>query len=244
MINFAHRGASGYYPENTMLSFQKAVEMNCTGIETDVQMTRDGAIVLIHDEKVRRTTDGTGYVKDYTCKELCRLNAGSWFDPRISNVHVPLAEELLEYAKQKNIVVDLELKTNRIDYPGIEEKIIELIHKTGMEQLAIVSAFNPKSLDLCKEIDPSIKTALLYKRRFFRPGKPAFSLKTDAIHPPFQVVRNKKFVDDLKNRGYMINTWTVDNIRQMRFLKSCEVDGIMTNFPDLLDKVMNESPIK
>ena len=94
-INYAHRGASAYYPENTMLSFEKALEMGATGIETDVQLTKDGVLVLIHDEMVNRTTNGEGFVEDYTYKELNKLDAGCWMGEEFTGIKIPTVEELI-----------------------------------------------------------------------------------------------------------------------------------------------------
>jgi glycerophosphoryl diester phosphodiesterase len=238
MINFAHRGASGYYPENTMISFKRALEMNCTGIETDIQMTRDGLLILMHDEKINRTTNGSGYIKDYTYKELKKLDAGSWFDKRFKNAAIPLAEELLELTKLKDIFINLELKTDKIWYKNIEEKVIELINKINMNDRVIISSFNHKSLMLCKEIDSTIKTAVLYKRRFSKPEKFADLSKADAVHPPFYAIRNKNFVNNLKAKGFMINSWTVNSYENMELLIERGIDGIITNFPDMLNEIL------
>jgi glycerophosphoryl diester phosphodiesterase len=241
MINFAHRGASGYYPENTMLSFRKALEMNCTGIETDVQMTSDGLLVLMHDEKINRTTNGSGYIRDYTYKELKKMNAGSWFDKRFKNTVIPLAEELLELTKLKDIFINLELKTDIIWYKNIEEKVIELINKLNMNDRVIISSFNHKSLMLCKEIDSTIKTAVLYKRRFSKPETFASVSNADAIHPPFYAIRSKNFVKSLKDKGFMINSWTVNSYNNMELLIERGIDGIITDFPDMLNEILTET---
>jgi glycerophosphoryl diester phosphodiesterase len=122
IINYAHRGASGNYPENTMLSFQKALELGASGIETDVQMTSDGKLVLIHDERVDRTTDGVGFVKDYTYSELNKLDAGSWLSSDYANEKIPNFEGFLEFIKNTKLLLNLEIKSNIIQYPGIEKK--------------------------------------------------------------------------------------------------------------------------
>lgn len=131
VINYAHRGASGYCPENTMASFRKAVELGCDGVETDVQMTSDGVMVLIHDEMVDRTTDGKGLVKSFSYKALRSLNAGD-------NEAIPTAEELLIFAKENNIRINFELKTGIVIYPGIEEKLIDMVYRYDMQNLSLI----------------------------------------------------------------------------------------------------------
>lgn len=241
MINFAHRGASGYYPENTMISFRKALDMNCTGIEADVHLTRDGMLIIMHDEKINRTTNSSGYIKDYNYKELKKMDAGSWYDRRFKNEGIPLVEDLLELSKQRDIFVNLELKTDIIRYKNIELKVINLINKLNMNNRVIISSFNYSSLILCKEIDKSIKTALLHKRRFKWPEKLASLSMADAIHPSFFAVRSKKHVDNLKNKGFMINAWTANSYECMESLIKKGVDGIITDFPDMLNEVLDKS---
>ena len=158
IINYAHRGASGYFPENTMLSFRKALELGATGIETDVQMSSDGVLLLIHDEDVTRTTNGSGLVKDFTNADLNNLDAGSWFSQNYKGEKIPTAEELIIFAKENNLLLNLELKNSVIIYPGIEEKIIEMIFKYKYENKVILSSFNHYSMVRCKKISKKIKS--------------------------------------------------------------------------------------
>jgi glycerophosphoryl diester phosphodiesterase len=161
-INYAHRGASGYYPENTMMAFEKAIELGCTGIETDVHMTKDGYLVLMHDEKIDRTTDGMGYIKDYNLEELRQLDAGKWKALEFSGERIPTVEELIELAKSKDIIINFEIKTDVIWYKDIEQKLIEMIHKYNVSDKIIISSFNHYTIHKCKQIDKNIKTGLLY----------------------------------------------------------------------------------
>lgn len=169
IINYAHRGASGYFPENTMLAFEKAVSLGSTGIETDIQMTKDGVLVLIHDERVDRTTDGTGYVKDYTYKELLKLDAGSYVSEEFKGLKVPTLEELLQFASHNELKLDLELKSNIILYDGIEEKTVDLINKYNMNHRVTVSSFNHYSLMKIKRISKKTKIGLLYMTGLVHP---------------------------------------------------------------------------
>lgn len=110
IINFAHRGASAVCPENTMAAFRKGLELGATGIETDVQMTKDGGLVLIHDETLNRTTSGTGYVKDHSLAELLEVDAGSWFGPEFKDERLPLLEDLLDLLQGRDTILNIELK--------------------------------------------------------------------------------------------------------------------------------------
>ncbi len=123
----AHRGASAYYPENTMESFQGAIAMGADMIELDVQLTRDGEVVVFHDEKLTRCTNGKGRIADYTLVELKKLDAGSWFDKEYQGAKIPTLEEALSLCRDK-IAVNIEIKTEAVDEnirDGIEEKMPE-----------------------------------------------------------------------------------------------------------------------
>ena len=158
---YAHRGYSGRYPENTMLSFQKAAETGCDGIELDVQLTRDGTVVVIHDEAVDRTTDGTGLVKDYTFEELRKLDAGTIKGGRYGFCPVPSFEEYCEWASQYGFVTNVEIKTGVYYYEDIEEKTLEIIKKYHLEDRIMFSSFNHLSLERLKELAPDIPRGAL-----------------------------------------------------------------------------------
>ena len=124
---FAHRGYSAKYPENTMAAFKAALKFNVDGIELDVHETKDGALVVIHDEKVNRTTNGKGYVKDYTLKQIKELDAGSWFNKNFKGEKIPTLKEVLQLVKPTGKIVNIELKSNIIPYDGMDLKVVELI---------------------------------------------------------------------------------------------------------------------
>lgn len=240
IINYAHRGASGYFPENTMLSFKKAVELGATGIETDVQMTSDGVLVLIHDEYVNRTTNGIGLVKDFSYADLNNLDAGSWFNEKYKNEKIPTVEELIIFAKENNILLNLEIKNGEIIYQGIEEKLIEMLYKYKYEDEVILSSFNHYSMVHCKQISRKIKTGLLYVAGLYQPEVYCKSTGADALHPYFYSI-NKEIIDNAKKEGLLINPFTVNEEAHMENLISLGVDGLITNCPDKLKKVLLEA---
>lgn len=237
IINYAHRGASGYFPENTMLSFSKALELGATGIETDVQMTSDGVLVLIHDEDVTRTTNGLGLVKDFTYAGLNKLDAGSCFNKNYYSEKIPTAEELIIFAKKNSILLNLELKTGVIIYPGIEEKLIEMIYKYNYQDKVILSSFNHYSMVHCKEISKEIKTGLLYMAGLYQPELYCKTTKADALHPYFYSI-NKEIIDNAKKEGLLVNPFTVNEEVHMKNLIKAGVDGLITNYPDKLKAVL------
>ena len=237
-INYAHRGASGYYPENTLISFEKAIEMSCGGIETDVQLTKDGVLVLIHDEKINRTTNGTGWIKDYSYKKLSKLDAGSWMSKEFHEERIPTAEELISLVKSKDIIINFELKNGIVHYEGMEEKIIDLIHKHNMQNKVILSSFNHYSMVKCKEICREIKTGVLYEESLYKPYAYAKTTRANAIHPNYNVI-DEEIVRESKAAGIDVNIYTVNDEKHMRQFVNMKVDGIITNYPDKLHKILN-----
>ena len=237
IINYAHRGASGYFPENTLIAFEKALELGADGIETDVQMTKDGVLVLIHDETVDRTTDGLGYVKNYTYNELKKLNSYYYLKNSNTTTYIPTVEELLLIAKDKDIVINFELKNGIIPYEDMERKLINVITKFSLVNNVSLSSFNHNSLVKCKNICPEIKTGILYMESLFMPEIYCKSVKGDALHPYYLSV-NSAVVNSAHKVSLKINPFTVNDEDNMKKLIDLGVDGIITNYPDKLKKLL------
>lgn len=159
---WAHRGCSQNYPENTMTAFARAVEIReLTGIELDIQMTKDGEIVVIHDERVDRTTDGTGYVKDYTYAELRKLSieTGSLVKEKIPSIQEVL--DLLQDRMKEGLLLNIELKNSKVPYTGMEEKITELMARRNLQGQVVYSSFYTMSLHKIREIDKNASVGVL-----------------------------------------------------------------------------------
>lgn len=233
LINFAHRGSSAICPENTMAAFAKGLEQGATGIETDVQMTKDGRLVLIHDESVARTTGAEGLVKDYTYDELAKLDAGSWFGADFQGERIPLLEELLELTKNHGTIVNIELKNGSIQYPELEKRVIETVRHYNMSEQIVISSFNHYSLVECKHIDPEIRTGLLYGEGLYKPWEYAKLAKADALHAYHRAVL-PEWVEEAKQQGVVYHPWTVNDEEQMKTLIDAGVAGIITDYPDVL----------
>lgn len=238
-LNYAHRGASGYYPENTMLAFQKAVEMGCEGIETDVQLTKDGVLVICHDELLDRTTNGKGLIAETNYGDIAKLDAAKLWGGKFKDVKVPTLEELLAYVKDKNIMINLELKNSIIDYKNLEQLVIGMIYRYELKEKVIISSFNHYSILRCKAIDNTLKLGLLYDCCLYEPGKYASELGVGAVHPSFYSL-NEEVVKEIRSHNLMINTWTVNDEKYMHLLAKLGIDGIITNYPDRLKKVIQE----
>lgn len=237
LINYAHRGASGYYPENTMLSFQKAIEFGASGIETDVHMTKDGYLVLMHDEQVDRTTNGKGFIKDFELSALKKLDAGSWFDKELNNITVPTIEELFDLVADSKIILNIEIKTGIVFYPGIEEKLINTVKKYNLEDRVIFSSFNHYSMVYCKQLCKQIKTGLLYMEGLYKPELYCKQAHANAIHPSFYSI-NEEIVRAAITSGIEVNPFTVNDEKDMKRLISYGVSGIITNYPNKLRSLL------
>lgn len=237
----AHRGASAYAPENTMASFVKAIEMNSDGIELDVHMSKDGAIVVCHDEKVDRTTDGEGFIKDLSLSELKKLDAGSWFGEEFKGQKIPELSEVLELIRDTEIMLNIELKNAPIIYPSIEKKTIDMITEYGMEDRIIISSFNHYSLIEVKKINPRIKTGILYMAGLVEPWIYAKRLNADALHPLFYNIFAPDFVKGCFENEIMLNPFTVDDEKYIEALVKFKVSGIITNYPDRAVKIRDNT---
>ncbi len=230
---YAHRGYSGTYPENTMLAFRKAAEAGCDGIELDVQLTKDGKLVVIHDETVDRTTDGTGFVRDYTYEELARLDAGAVKD-RVFGFHViPLFEEYCAWAAGEKLVTNIEIKSNVFYYEGIEEKTIEMVRRFGLEDRVLLSSFNHMSLVRVKQLAPDLLTGALVSQTVIgNIGYYCEQFQIPFYHPNVKVL-TKEIVEECKKRGIRINTWTINDMEMLERVCGWGCDGVITNAPEV-----------
>ena len=239
MKNFAHRGFCGKYPENTMLAFRKALEVGIDGIELDVQLTKDGHVVIIHDEKVDRTTNGTGLVVDYLLEDLQKLDASSIFAGQMGFNPIPTLREYFELVKDYPIVTNIELKTSVNEYPGIEEKVLELIREFKLEDRIIISSFNHFSVKRMQAMAPELGYGLLSDTWILDAGAYTKAHDVACYHPSVRQMK-QEIVDELKANGRIINVWTVNTEEQIRDLYAKGIDCVIGNFPDLTKRVLEE----
>ena len=228
---FAHRGFSGKYPENTMLGFQKAVEIGVDGIELDVHLTKDNELVIIHDEDIRRTCDGEGLVKDMTLEELRRFDASATFRGVYGFCGIPTLREYFELVKDTEIITNIELKTGVYEYPTIEKRTVELIKEFGLEEKIIFSSFNHFTVKRCEEIAPEIKRGFLTGDWIYDFGKYTKERNVKCCHP-WHITLSQEVVDEMHAQGREINTWTVNEYEDIERLAAMGVDSLIGNFPD------------
>lgn len=239
MKNFAHRGFSGKYPENTMIAFRKAIEAGVDGIELDVQLTKDGHVVIIHDETVNRTTNGTGTVVSYLLEDLQKLDASYIYAGQMGVNPIPTLREYFELVKDTSIVTNIELKTGINQYPGIEAKVLELIREFKLEDRIIISSFNHFSVMRMKELAPELIYGFLSDTWILDAGTYTKRHDVGCYHPSVAMT-TQELVDDLKANGRVINVWTVNKEEQIRDLYRKGVDCVIGNFPDLTAQVLKD----
>lgn len=202
---WAHRGCSLRYPENTLSAFKSAMELSeLAGIETDIQLSKDGHMMIMHDETVNRTTDAEGELRNYTLEELKNMfiYAGDGKFERI-----PTVEEVLDLLEPRlkagTLKLNIELKNSNIRYEGMEQKIVELIHRRGLEKSIVYSSFYAKSLNLIRELDPDAEIGILDQHTSDCLLKIKGGVKADALHPYFRAIDNTP--EEL--RGYTVRGW-------------------------------------
>lgn len=238
-VVIAHRGASAYAPENTMAAFSKALSLGAGGIELDVQLSRDGHVVVIHDEKVDRTSNGKGWIKDLTLEELKKLDFGSWFSPEFRNERIPALEQVMELLESWDGLLNIEIKSGPVLYQGLEEKVIGLTRKCDMAERVIISSFNHYSLVEVKRLAPEMKTGILYMEGLVEPWEYAKRINANAIHPLFYNII-PELMEGCKKHGIAVNPFTVDQPDMIRNMAAAGVDGIITNVPDRALKIVEE----
>lgn len=264
-MNIAHRGARSLAPENTMAAARKAFSLGASGWELDVEMTSDGELVLMHDDTLERTTNANQVfatrqpwkVQDFLFTELSQLDAGSWFireDPfkqvaagavpeeekiAIKEIKIPTLREALEYTRAHQWFVNVEIK-DAIGTPAdatIVRAIVSLIRELGMSSLVLISSFNHEYLKQVKILQPSLATGALVDVFVPDPVTMLKELSAQAYHPSKDVIIDKQ-VKELRQAGYDVYVWTVNEEDEMRKFIEMGVSGIITDFPQKLNEIL------
>jgi len=240
-LNVAHQGASGVAPSNTLAAFRRAAEMGADGVELDVHLSADGALVVIHDVTVQRTTDGAGQVTDLSLAALKELDAGSWFDPAFAGERIPTLEEVFETVGRR-LLVNVELKPPSGEDRGLEAAVTGLVERHGLANRVLISSFDPVVLRRVRRLASHLPLGFLYSPM---PGGwltrarawPMRDLRPEAVHPYWVLVRPST-VRRAHTRGRRVVVWTVDRPEVMHRLAGWGVDAIITNRPDRLREVL------
>ncbi|PON16703.1 hypothetical protein C2W62_17030 [Candidatus Entotheonella serta] len=239
----AHRGASGSHPENTLAAYVKAVELGADRIELDVQCTRDHEVVTIHDATVDRTTDGTGYVRDFTLPEIKTLDAGNWFSPVFQHERVPTLNEIMATLKPTSVQLCIEIKgQNATEAQAIVSRTIEVIEAHEMLERCVITSFIPAALSQTKRRQPLLVTALDPNADV---AFTARELCTQVMDVGGDILLqrytwlSRQLVDDVHTQGIPIWAWTVNEVQAMHMMLSLSIDGIMTDHPDRLHRLLS-----
>jgi glycerophosphoryl diester phosphodiesterase len=219
MLRIGHRGARAYAPENTLMSFKKALEIGVDAVELDVRKTNDGQIVVIHDENVKRTTNGEGLVRDLTLKEIKVLDAGS-------GQKIPTLEETLDFL-DKRVMVFVELKE-----AGIEKQVLSIIDQKGLEKNVVIVSFLEDALKKVKELNRGIETGLIYARHK-NPLKAALELKANYLLALYRFTHTAN-VEKAHECGLKVIVWTINSLQEAEEFGKKGVDGIASDKPDIL----------
>ena len=238
----AHRGASAYAPENTIAAFQKAVELKADAIELDAKLSKDGEIVVIHDQTLERTTNGKGLVKDSTIEELTKLEAGSFFAEEFRGEKIPTLREVLEKFSDK-LVINIELTNYKSIFDGLANKTSMLIKELGVQDSIIFSSFHPVNLIITRKLLPEVPLALLAI-----PGKAGWISRSglmrwvspSLVHPYYKDI-DKTYIEKQHSHNRKVNIWTINDPDEMEKFVHAKIDGLITDDPLLGRKIIDRN---
>lgn len=237
-IVLGHRGASGYAPENTLEAFKLAMDMGADGFELDVHLSKDGELVVIHDETVDRTTDGTGFVGEMTLAELKALDASNHKEA-YKGAKIPTLAEVYDLIRDTNHIVNVEIKTDNIFYPQLEEKVLALEKEMGMEGRIVYSSFNHYTVKKIRQLAPDAQIGMLFGDVLVEPYDYCKSVGANLLHPSKANLNVPGFAEKAKEAGLGMNVWTVNEVEYMEKCLACGA-GIVTNYPDIAVKLRNK----
>jgi glycerophosphoryl diester phosphodiesterase len=237
----AHRGASGHAPENTMAAFRRAVELGATFIETDLQLTRDAQVIAIHDSTLDRTTNGKGPVHLKSQEEIRALDAGAWFgsgaDKPFAGERVPTLEEIVQFAKERDVIFYLEIKAG--SSWGVEHAVVAALRESAEAARVVILSFDPAILESVHRLDSALMTGFLCEHPSNDLVERALRVGARQLAPRGDLVTSA-LVNKAHEAGLQVVAWTINEPDQMRRLISAGVNGIMTDFPDRLVEVLHD----
>ena len=230
-IKIAHRGASGNFPENTRLAFEKAIEARADMIELDCQLTKDGHVVVFHDERLNRTTGTLGTVRSKTLAQLKKLDVGAWKKKSFKGERILALEEVLEVVAGK-VNLCLDIKQFGDSQPGIEIKLLFILSHYEYLDRTIFSSFNYYCLGRVRELAPEARVGVIYAAGVKEdPFLAAERLGAASIHVQTEVA-TRDFLDRAWEEGLDVHVWTVNAARDMEKFASLGVQGIVSDFPE------------
>lgn len=234
-IIYAHRGASAYAPENTKVAFEKAIELKVNGIEIDLQKTKDGKIVIFHDDYIDKKSNGTGKIEEYTYQELLKLDFGSWFNDKYKNEKIVLFEDFARDYLEKDLTFAIELKVL-----GIEKETLEIINKYKVHNNIYITSFLYNALENVRKIDSNIKLSWLIEDRISKDNiEKLIRINGTQICPGASLV-SKEDIKIANNNGLGVRLWGINNEEIMKKVYKLNIEGMTVNFPDKLIELLNK----
>lgn len=237
LLRIAHRGASGHCPENTRAAFLRAIQLGADMVELDCQRTADGAVVVIHDETLERTTNGRGLVSDFTLKELKVLDAGAWFGPEFAGEEILTLEQAVDLLRTR-VQLNLEIKGD--DSPGrLEIQCVGIVRSLRFFADTCFSSFSPARMRLVRDLAEDARIGVLMEAggMSWRDGFAlAEELGAEAVHPERSLV-TADAITEAHRRGLEVRVWPVNRPAEMEALTDLGVDGIFSDFPERLLRV-------
>lgn len=233
-INYAHRGASSYAPENTISAFRKGVELGANGIELDLQETKDGQIVIFHDSIIDNKSTGKGKISDYTYKELYEFDFGNWFNEKYKGEKIVLFEDFAKEFLPKDLTFAIELKVE-----GIEQKTLNIIDKYKKHDNIYITSFTYQVLKKMRDIDKDIKLSWLTENITLDNINKLLNINANQICPRAEKVTK----DDIllaNTNGLGVRLWGIRNEEIMKQTYRLNIEGMTVNFPDKLKKLLKE----
>lgn len=228
----AHRGASGYAPENTLAAIRLALEQGARAVEIDVHQTRDHELVVLHDENLKRVGRKKGKIKDLRLSELAGVDVGSWFNRRFQAERVPRLEQVLDLLEGR-AELHLEIKRGSGFYPGIEERVVDLLHKRRALKTTLVSSFDHAALYSVRSLDPAVRLGyLLGLTRLPTAFRETSELKAESLNISMRQASARR-VRAAHARGLKVLVYTVNEAAHAVRLEKMGVDAVFSNFPDL-----------
>lgn len=237
----AHRGSSSSAPENTFAAFSRALEDGADAIECDIRLTKDNRVVVIHDATVKRTTNGRGYVRDYTLEELQRLDAGSWFDRRFAGERVPTLEEVLQLIDgTKGLNIEIKPVNDAAAARTIVEQCLTLVRKFHAHRYVLVTSFQHSLLRLARRMDSAVNIGLLF-HPLHHFGKPPVQLalrhQASVLVCGVQFLR-RTMVEEAHRRNIAVAVYTVNTVSQLQRCLRNAVEGVVTNVPKKILEIL------
>ena len=239
---YAHRGYSKVYPENTMVAFKKALEAGAAGIELDIHLTQDQEIIICHDERIDRTADGTGLIKDMTLADIQRYRFDRHMpmqDYSLAEVTAPTLDQCLKWVSTTPLVVNIEIKNNIFEYPGIVEKTLHLIDTYDLTNRVIISSFNHETILKVKALAPEQACGFLVVENLLDPGDYCQKYGVEYYHPYYLSLNEGQLIN-LKAHHIKTTVWTVDHDTDIQAMIEMGVDGVMTNDVPLAVKCLEK----